>query len=268
MVRTLGKLLKLPVAISDATAITQAGYVGDDVESVLTRLLNAANNDMQLAQKGIVYIDEIDKIAKVANDRGRDVAGEGVQQGLLKILEGSMVALNPDGPKKQANSPTVWMDTTDILFIGGGAFSGIEVLKNSKSVGIGSEHGAKADYEIKSKDLIAIGMIPEFVGRLPVIAQLEELSTKDLVKVLRDTKNSLTQQYAALMKMDGIDATFTEEFLNGLAEEAKKEGTGARGLRALMERCLEDRLYDGPESKLSEITIDESFLETLKGKKK
>lgn len=257
MVKQLAKLLKVPVAISDATSITQAGYVGDDVESILSRLVMAANGNIELAQKGIVYIDEIDKIAKVASDRGRDVSGEGVQQGLLKILEGSEIFINPEGAKKNSMSKEVVFKTDDVLFICGGAFGGIAEGRKKRTLGIGQKDPEEQDPHapVESKDLVKFGLIPEFVGRLPVIAQLNPLSAEDLVMILRDTKNSLSEQYKALLKIDGVKITFTDEFLMKVAEKAQKEGTGARGLRTIMEKNMEDILFRGPELKDKEIEI-------------
>lgn len=256
MVKQLAKLLKVPVAISDATSVTQAGYVGDDVESILSRLVMAANGNIELAQKGIVYIDEIDKIAKVASDRGRDVSGEGVQQGLLKILEGSEIFINPEGAKKNSMSKEVVFKTDDVLFICGGAFGGIAEGRKKRPLGISqTEEQEDPHGPVESKDLVKFGLIPEFVGRLPVIAQLNPLSSEDLVKILRDTKNSLAEQYRALLKIDGVKLTFTDEFLTKVAQKAQKEGTGARGLRTIMEKNMEDIMFKGPELKDKEIEL-------------
>lgn len=257
MVKQLAKLLKVPVAISDATGITQAGYVGDDVESILSRLVMAANGNVELAQKGIIYIDEIDKIAKVVSDRGRDVSGEGVQQGLLKILEGSEVFVNPEGAKKNSTSKEVVFKTDDVLFICGGAFGGIVEDRKKRTLGLGSKLEVEEDPHspIESKDLVKFGLIPEFVGRLPVIAQLNPLSAQDLVKILKDTKNSLAEQYKALLKIDGVNLSFSEDFLFKVAEKAQKEGTGARGLRTIMEKNMEDIMFSGPELKGKDIEL-------------
>lgn len=255
MVKQLAKLLKVPVAISDATSITQAGYVGDDVESILSRLVMAANGNVELAQKGIVYIDEIDKIAKVVSDRGRDVSGEGVQQGLLKILEGSEVFVNPEGAKKNSTSKEVVFKTDDVLFICGGAFGGIVEDRKKRTLGIASKEEEDPYSPMESKDLVRFGLIPEFVGRLPVIAQLNPLSAEDLVRILKDTKNCLADQYKALLKIDGVNLTFSDEFLTKVAEKAQKEGTGARGLRTIMEKSMEDLLFSGPDLKGKDIEL-------------
>jgi ATP-dependent Clp protease ATP-binding subunit ClpX len=262
MVKQLARLLKVPVAISDATSITQAGYVGDDVESILSRLVMAANGNIELAQKGIVYVDEIDKIAKVVSDRGRDVSGEGVQQGLLKILEGSEVFINPEGGKKNSTSREVSFKTDDVLFICGGAFGGISETRKKKKLGIGSTEEEDPHAPVESKDLVKFGLIPEFVGRLPVIAQLKPLSVEDLVKILTETKNNLTEQYKALLKIDGVNVDFSKDFLHKVAEKAQREGTGARGLRTIMEKNMEDILFSGPDLKDKEISItDKDFKE-------
>lgn len=257
MVKQLARLLKVPVAISDATSITQAGYVGDDVESILSRLVMAANGNIELAQKGIVYVDEIDKIAKVVSDRGRDVSGEGVQQGLLKILEGSEVFINPEGGKKNSTTREVSFKTDDVLFICGGAFGGISETRSKKKLGIGATEEEDPHAPVESKDLVKFGLIPEFVGRLPVIAQLKPLSVEDLVRILTETKNNLADQYKALLKIDGVNVDFSKDFLQKVAEKAQKEGTGARGLRTIMEKNMEDILFSGPDLKNKDVKITE-----------
>jgi ATP-dependent Clp protease ATP-binding subunit ClpX len=258
MVKHLAKLLKVPVSISDATSVTQAGYVGDDVESILSRLVMSANGNIELAQKGIVYVDEVDKIAKVASDRGRDVSGEGVQQGLLKILEGSEVFINPEGGKKNSMTKEVSFKTDDVLFICGGAFSGISESRKKRKLGLSEkETHEDPNAPIESKDLVKFGLIPEFVGRLPVIAQLNQLSVDDLVKILTETKNNLADQYKALLKIDGVKIDFSDGFLRKVAQKAQIEGTGARGLRTIMEKNMQEIMFKGPELKDKEITLTE-----------
>jgi ATP-dependent Clp protease ATP-binding subunit ClpX len=256
LAETIAKFLEVPFAMADATGMTEAGYVGDDVESVLVRLVQNSGGDIEKAERGIVYIDEIDKIA-AQDSRGRDVSGEGVQQGLLKMIEGSTVSINPNGGKRSANSQEVQINTKNILFICGGAFSGItDESQAPKSLGIALQATVEAKKApLKHKDLVKYGMIPEFVGRFALLAQLEALGEKDLIQVLTEPKNAVTKQYRELLAIDGIELTFTQDFLDEVAKRAKTEGTGARGLRAIIEPLLIDIMVDAPDAKEKKIEI-------------
>jgi len=272
MAQTIARVLNVPIAIADATSLTEAGYVGEDVENILTKLIQAADGDVERAQKGIIFLDEIDKISRMSENRSitRDVSGEGVQQALLKIIEGSQVNIPPKGGRKHPNQEFTTIDTTNILFICGGAFDGLdEILKRKQGenvLGFGHEKKtkdeAKPTYDmVEPDDLVQYGLIPELVGRLPIIASLSEITEDDMVRILTEPKNSLVKQYKKLFAIDDVELNFEEDALRAIAQKAIKRKTGARGLRAIMEETMIDIMYELPEYAGYEVLITKEVIE-------
>lgn len=276
LAQNLAKMLNVPFAIADATTLTEAGYVGEDVENILLKIIQAADYDIERAEKGIIYIDEIDKITRKSENASitRDVSGEGVQQALLKILEGTVASVPPQGGRKHPQQELIPIDTTNILFICGGAFEGLEKIiekrMDTKTIGFNGSLGMKNEKnvgeilkEVMPQDFIKFGLIPEFIGRVPVVVSLDALDEDALVRILNEPKNSLVKQYKALLELDGVELEFEEDALREVAKLAMERKTGARGLRSVIEKTMTDVMYDAP----SEQTLEKCLItkEAVKG---
>ena len=272
--RSLAKVLGVPFAIADATTLTEAGYVGEDVENVLLKLIKAANDDIKKAERGIVYIDEIDKIARSGENRSitKDVSGEGVQHALLKILEGTVASVPPQGGRKHPQQEMLKIDTRNILFICGGAFAGIEKIvereNNKNTIGFGQAFDKKEEKTLSEQlrgltpqDLMKFGLTPEFVGRLPIFVALDELDEEAMVRILTEPRNSLVKQYQKLLELDGVELEFEDEALREIAQLAMRKNTGARGLRAIMENIMQDIMFSIPDEKdVKKVIITKAFV--------